>query len=164
VKVFDRSLVTRVAALVAAIDWATARGVRLVNLSLGVDDPQQEPPLRAAVERAVAAGVLIVAAVEPGGRRWLPGSLSGVIRVELDWDCPREEVRVLEDGRLLRASGYPRDIPGVPREKNLKGISFAVANATGFLATSRELRQSLTGSGHPSPQPTSAARSRSGCA
>lgn len=131
-------------ALVAAIDWAIARGARLVNLSLGVDDPRQEPPLRAAVERAVAAGVLIVAAVEPGGRRWLPGSLPGVIRVELDWDCPREEVRVLEDGRLLRASGYPRDIPGVPREKNLKGISFAVANATGWLAASDERPARLT--------------------
>jgi hypothetical protein len=39
------------------------------------------------------------------------------------------------DGALiLRASGYPRPIPGVPPERNLKGLSFAVANATGFLA------------------------------
>jgi subtilisin family serine protease len=123
-----------VAALVAAIDWATSRGVRLVNLSLGTSDVAHEAALLAAVERAVAAKVLIVSAVDPGATRWLPGSLPGVIRVELDWDCPREEVRVEENGRLLRASGYPRDIPGVPREKNLKGISFAVANATGFLA------------------------------
>ena len=35
---------------------------------------------------------------------------------------------------LFAASGYPRPIPGVPREKNLKGISFAVANVTGTLA------------------------------
>ena len=33
----------------------------------------------------------------------------------------------------LRASGYPRPIPGVPPERNLKGLSFAVANATGLL-------------------------------
>jgi hypothetical protein len=127
-----------VAALVAAIDWATSRGVRLVNLSLGTSDVAHESALLAAVERAVAANVLIVSAVDPGGTRWLPGSLPGVVRVELDWECPREEVRVLEDGRLLRASGYPRDIPGVPREKNLKGISFAVANATGWLAATPE--------------------------
>jgi hypothetical protein len=34
----------------------------------------------------------------------------------------------------MRASGYPRPIPGVPAERNLKGLSFAVANATGLLA------------------------------
>jgi hypothetical protein len=28
----------------------------------------------------------------------------------------------------------PRPIPGVPVERNLSGLSFAVANATGFLA------------------------------
>jgi hypothetical protein len=39
------------------------------------------------------------------------------------------------DGRtVLRASPYPRPIPGVPPERNLNGISFAVANATGALA------------------------------
>jgi hypothetical protein len=32
------------------------------------------------------------------------------------------------------ASGYPRPIEGVPVERNLSGISFAVANVTGFLA------------------------------
>jgi hypothetical protein len=31
-------------------------------------------------------------------------------------------------------SGYPRPVPGVPPERNLKGISFAVANVTGLLA------------------------------
>ena len=41
---------------------------------------------------------------------------------------------------LFRASGYPRPIPGVPREKNLAGISFAVANATGFIARGIEAR------------------------
>ena len=38
------------------------------------------------------------------------------------------------DGDALLASGFPRPIPGVPPERNLSGISFAVANVTGFLA------------------------------
>jgi hypothetical protein len=60
--------------------------------------------------------------------------------VTLDWDCPRDEYHVVHrDGRtLIAASGYPRDIPNVPRERNLKGISFAVANATGFVARAIE--------------------------
>jgi hypothetical protein len=58
----------------------------------------------------------------------------------LDWNCPREEYRLSEsDSRpVIEASGYPRDIPNVPRERNLKGISFAVANATGFMARAME--------------------------
>lgn len=123
-------------ALVAAIDWAIGRGIRLVNLSLGVSDARHEQALRGAVERAATAGVLIVAAVDPAGPRWLPGSLPGVVPVRLDWDCHRSEVRSGIDGTgwFLSASGYPREIPGVSKEKNLKGISFAVANATGILA------------------------------
>ena len=39
------------------------------------------------------------------------------------------------------ASGYPRSLPGVPRERNLHGISFAVANMTGFVARACEASQ-----------------------
>jgi hypothetical protein len=39
---------------------------------------------------------------------------------------------------VLFAAPYPRDIPGVPRERNVKGVSFAVANATAFVARALE--------------------------
>jgi len=56
--------------------------------------------------------------------------------VVMDATHPRETVSVFEiDGHpVLAASPYPRPIPGVPPERNLNGISFAVANATGVLA------------------------------
>ena len=38
----------------------------------------------------------------------------------------------------IRASGFPRPIPGVPPERNLRGQSFAVANATGLMALAIE--------------------------
>ena len=72
---------------------------------------------------------------------WLPGSLPGAVGVLLDWDCPRDEIRRQATGdgrRVYAASGYPRPIPGVPPERNLKGISFAVANVTGCLARDLE--------------------------
>lgn len=140
VKVFDVALRAPALALVAAIDWAAAHGARLVNLSLGTSEPAHEAALLAAVRRAAQAGALVVAAVDPAGPRWLPGSLAGVVPVELDWDCPRHEWRVRSDGGgwRLAASGYPRPIPGVPPERNLKGASFAVANATGLLARALE--------------------------
>ena len=79
----------------------------------------------------------MVAAGEHEGVRWLPGTLSGVVSVGLDWSLPREQcvVQVDADGEVrVTASGFPRPIPGVPPERNLKGLSFAVANATGLLA------------------------------
>ena len=66
-----------------------------------------------------------------------PGCLDGVVGVTLSWDLARETVTpvALESGgSALVASGYPRPIPGVPPERNLSGISFSVANATGVLA------------------------------
>lgn len=147
VRVFARALATNGLVLVRAIEWALDRGVRLVNLSLGTANPERAGPLRDALERAAARGALIVSASEHGGERWLPGSLEGAVGVELDWDCPRDELHVVVDGQghpVFRASGYPRPIPGVPPERNLNGISFAVANVTGFLARLLEERSGLT--------------------
>jgi subtilisin family serine protease len=139
VKVFDRQLRATVDALEAAIDWAVLAGVHMINLSLGTANPAHEARLTAAVDKAVAAGVVLVAAGPDGGTRWLPGSLRGALPVLLDWECRRDEVRISVDGpvtthpRVVRASGYPRPIPGLSPERNLKGLSFAVANATGLL-------------------------------
>jgi subtilisin family serine protease len=143
VKVFDRALSTSVATLVRAIEWAARWDIKLVNLSLGTQRAEHEPALATAVAYAAKFGVIIVAAdstATPEGTRvrWLPGSLPGVVAVVEDWDCPRETFRVDEagdDGRaIFRAAPYPRPVPGVPPDRNLKGISFAVANITGFVA------------------------------
>jgi subtilisin family serine protease len=140
VKVFDRTLSTRLSTLVAAIDWCTRHGMHVINLSLGTARAEHEGALGDAVDRAAAAGAVIVAAGEDEGVRWLPGSLAGVIAVRLDPACPRHEYRVSAAGGpvVFRASGFPREIPGVPPERNLHGISFAVANMSGFVAQARE--------------------------
>jgi hypothetical protein len=136
VKVFDRSLSTNIDSLVRAIEWAARSGMHLANLSLGTARVEHEAALREAVARASSLGLIIVAARDDRGVRWLPGSLPGVISVQLDWTCPRDEYRLAHvDGTaVFRASGFPREIPGVPPERNLSGISFAVANMTGFTA------------------------------
>jgi hypothetical protein len=46
------------------------------------------------------------------------------------------EVSITEHAEVtVKASAYPRPIPGVSPERNLKGLSFAVANATGIIAS-----------------------------
>jgi subtilisin family serine protease len=139
VKVFHERLATNIETLVRAIDWSIANGMKLINLSLGTAKPEHEGVMRAAVERALAAGATIVAAKEADGVRWLPGSLPGVIPVMLDWYCPWEETR--ERDGVYYACGYPRPIPGVPVENNLRGVSFAVAHVTGSLARAECLGQ-----------------------
>jgi subtilisin family serine protease len=144
VKIFHHSLSTRILPLVHAIDWSVRNGMDVINLSLGTSNPAHEPVLRQAVQRVLAKGGLLIAAGAEAAVRWLPGSLPGVLPVELDWDCPREEYRTatLPDGRTLyRACGFPRPVPGIAPEHNLKGLSFAVANVTGLVA-----RQIQTGS------------------
>lgn len=136
VKVFDRELATTVPTLVRAIDWASERGIRLINLSLGTPNDFRVDELAPAVDRAVAAGSIIVSAHEHDDRLWYPGSMDGVVGVVMDSAQPREEVTIVEveGGLAIKASGFARPIPGVPPERNLNGISFAVANATGCLA------------------------------
>lgn len=140
VKVFDRELRATADALVAAIEWAAAAGVDLINLSLGTTNRAHRRRLGEALVHASRAGAVLVAAAEHEGTVWLPGSLPLAVGVSLDWTCPRDEaeVHVAQEGAVrrlrVRASGYPRPIPGVPPERNLKGLSFAVANVTGLLA------------------------------
>jgi hypothetical protein len=136
VKVCDRELATTVSTLVLAIDWASAKAMRLINLSLGTPNEFRASELAPAVERAVARGSIIVSAHEYDGRTWFPGAMSGVVGVVMDVEQPRDEVIAVTIGSrtVLRASPHPRPIPGVPPERNLHGISFAVANATGVLA------------------------------
>jgi Subtilase family len=137
VKVFDRRLTTTGRALAAAIRWAVAQKVAIVNLSLGTTNPEHRQLLADVVAEARNAGMVIVAAAPTEDHAWLPGGLPGVIGVELDWSCPRESCQVLTNDAgvvRVRASGFPRPIPGVPPDQNLKGQSFAVANATGLIA------------------------------
>jgi subtilisin family serine protease len=136
VKIFDRTLGTSIDRLIGAVGWAIDRGIHIVNLSLGTARPEHRDALARLVARAAAGTTVIVAAAEDDGVEWLPGSLPGVVAVRLDWNCPRDEYRVeRRDGRpVFVASGYPRSIPGVPPARNLNGISFAVANISGFLS------------------------------
>ena len=137
IKVFDRELATTATALVAAIGYGVRAGAHVINLSLGTANAEHEAMLAEVVADAVARGVVIVAAAPDEQARWLPGALPGVVTVALDWTLPRDacavESAAAHDIRL-RASGFPRPVPGVPPERNLKGVSFAVANATGLLA------------------------------
>jgi subtilisin family serine protease len=140
IKVFERALKTDITTLLRGIDEAAARGADVINLSLGTSKSQHRTLLEAAVARARTRGSLIVSANDDGGVRWFPGCLEDVVAVRADWGCERSAYAIgcVEDRLMLSTSAYPRDIPNVPRERNLNGVSFAVANASGFVARALE--------------------------
>ncbi len=129
VKIFDGRLRTNLEILERGLRWALEQGADYINLSLGTKNPEHGPRLAELVRR----GAIWVSAFETDGAVCLPGSLAGVIGIIADRSLERDELRALAANRYA-ASPYPREIPGVPRERNLQGISFAVANATGILA------------------------------
>ena len=140
VRVFCSSLRTTVDLLVRAIEWSMAHRIDVINLSLGTTNPAHRDRFVPVIARALEKGLILVSARDADGTTALPGSLPGVIGVSLDWDCPRElyYCQATIDGVALTASGYPRSLPGVPPARNLHGISFAVANATGFVVRACE--------------------------
>lgn len=140
-KIFDRTLTTNPGVLAEGIAWAAGRGARLINLSLGTANPAHIETLREAIASAAAAGAMVVSAREANGIVWLPGSLSGVISVTADGTLERDKAIV--DATGFVAAPYPRAIPGVPKERNLSGVSFAVANVSGMLARLLEGRADL---------------------
>ena len=130
VRVFGRELRTNIDALVTGLEWCVENRMDVINLSLGTSNAAHAEKFAPFIGRAIvvsAAGMY-------------PGDQAGVIRVAPDPQIPRDAYRC--DGEVFYASGYPRPIEGVPPERNLRGVSFAVANMTGFVAqTCERLRE-----------------------
>jgi len=143
IRVFHDALKTSARALGLAIEHGLDRGADLINLSLGTVNPAHRELFAGLVARANGQGALIVAAREANGVPCWPGALEGVLGVGLDWEVPREAWRI--EAGIFYASGHPRPIPGVAQRRNLHGISFATAQASGFAACAVErLRASGT--------------------
>jgi subtilisin family serine protease len=140
VRVFYTSLRTTVDLLLRAIEWSIANRIDVINLSLGTTNQAHEARFSPLIAQALRNGPVLVSARDADDTPALPGSLPGVVGVDLDWECPREAYycKQTPDGLAVTASGYPRSLPGVPRTRNLHGISFAVANATGFVVRACE--------------------------
>jgi hypothetical protein len=127
VRIFDRRLSANIDTLMQGLEWCLANGMHVVNLSVGTANEKHRPRFEDFLRRAHAQDIFVVSSAN-----MLPGMLVGAIGVESDHECEDETVR-FRNGKFL-ASPYPRPIPGVPKEVNLHGISFAIAHCTGMLA------------------------------
>lgn len=133
-RVFTTGLRTRIEHLLAAMEWSLEREVHLINLSLGTVNPVHIPVFNTMLERCTARGITVISAAVAEGLPSIPGSLAGAVGVLPDAGCPRDAYRLEPSSPEPRylASPYPRPIPNLPPERNLSGVSFAVANLTGI--------------------------------
>ncbi len=122
-KVFDGRLASSMAVILRALEWCRDHRMDLINLSLGTSNPEHADRFREVLR---GPSTVISAA------NMLPGTLPGVIAVDSDPECPRDEF--YERDGVYYASPYPRPIDGLPPARNLHGVSFAVANVTGLMA------------------------------
>lgn len=84
-QVFGGALRTDMGTVATAVDWLVDEGAALINLSLGVR--QDHAPLRAACERAMARGCLLIASTPARGEPVFPAAYPGAIRVMGDARC-----------------------------------------------------------------------------
>lgn len=114
------------AAVAESLRWLIAERARIVNLSLGL--PHDRAVLLAAVDEALAAGLVLVASTPARGARVYPAAYPGVLRVTGDARCAPDEVSAL-GGDPADYGACPRDLDGTPG-----GASLAAAHVTGLLA------------------------------
>jgi len=131
VRVLPADLRISGAELARAITLAVERGAGIVNVSIGTREEAHATAIAAAVERAVAAGALVVAAALPGVRTMLPAGVPGAIAV-----APRfDDALLAHDEREWppwSAGGQARPFEG--QRSNFRGPSMATARVSGALA------------------------------
>ena len=143
VRVLAEDLTATEDALAAAVEWAVAHGMDVVNLSLGTTQIQAER-LVAACARAARAGLILVAAHHRTGHRSLPAACPEVISVAAGTGLgDREYVWTGQADPEVLARGDQQRLCWVhPDYVLLDGPSFAAPRITGLVAL---IRQRLPG-------------------
>jgi subtilisin len=145
VKIFHDRLATYFPVLEAALLWAINSGIKVINLSLGTNNPQHRGKLEQVEAKGGTAGAIIVASAPPEGAEWLPAALPGVVGVAGDDRCGwAEYLYMAEDPIPFRAHPCPRPLPGPVQRRNFRGHSFASAHLTSEIARLAERNPSLT--------------------
>ncbi|CAM3993974.1 hypothetical protein CCOS865_04648 [Pseudomonas reidholzensis] len=109
----------------AALLWLVEQGVRVVNLSLGLQ--QDRPVLRQACAEAQAAGVLLCASSPARGAAVYPASYPGVVRITGDARC--------SPGQWSWLGSAQADFGGYVGSQQRAGASMACAALSGRIAS-----------------------------
>lgn len=129
--IFEDRMVTQAAVAAAGLDWLTAAGVQIVNMSFGLREDRAV--LRRACERALDRGAILIAAAPARGAAVFPGAYPGVIRTTGDARCALGEISALGGGQADFA-GHPRPLDEDGKRGRPGGASFGTAHVTAAVA------------------------------
>ena len=145
VRVLDDGLSSRTGLLIPGIDWARDKGVDVISMSLGTYREGGWSELEQAVLRADEVGIVLVASSPDLFDQPAPARFSGVISAAPDF---RLESFCFTDGARESADfiayPYPREAPGIERQRNFQGPSFASAHLAGIACLIREQQRDLS--------------------
>lgn len=130
-KIFQRELYAPAAALIAALEWALRENIGVIHLSLGTEREEDRESLDRLCREAWKANAVVVASARSPDDIVIPASLETVIGVYWNRECDEDSV-VHHPGAPVEfgACGWPRALPGLPRDRNFHGHSFAAAHVT----------------------------------
>ncbi|WP_390617326.1 S8 family serine peptidase [Maricurvus nonylphenolicus] len=125
-QVFRDKWATTPEQVAAALDWLVEQGTQVINLSLGLR--QDRPVVRLACERAIARGVVLVAASPAQGAAVYPSAYPGIIRATGDARCSVDEISFLDSAQADFGACVRSPVEGVV------GASVGTAYLTGHIA------------------------------
>lgn len=136
VRIFHEDLNAPTAVLLAGLEWAVTKKIRLIHLSLGTEREEDREPLSRLCQRASDAGAVIVASARGSDDLIFPAAFDSVIGVYWNRGCEEDSI-VYHSGMPIEfgACGRPRPLPGMPQEANFRGHSFAAARISARAAT-----------------------------
>ena len=135
VKIFLIELNAPVSLLLAALEWAIDKNIKIIHLSLGIVREEYRSELERLCQYASDKGIMILAAARSPEDLVYPAVFDTVIGVCRDHGCDETSICYYPESRVeFGAYGQPRAIPGLPQEKNFRGNSFAVAHVTARVA------------------------------
>lgn len=146
IRIFDETLSADGHALVAAIQWAAEQGVDVINLSLGTTDAAYKEVISEACQRAVEAGIVLIAAEHNDGVPSYPANLPDVIGVTGGkiydrygyYYRPGNTIECVARGDEQRVCWKDG------REIMISGTSYAAPHITGIVALIREAYPNAT--------------------
>ncbi len=135
VKIFHQTLESPAALLLAALQWAMRKRVKIIHLSLGTEKQAYREDLKQLCQDAYEKNIVLVAAARTLEDYVMPAIFAEVIGVFWNHDCEKGSLIYYPDHAVeFGTFGRPRAIPGMPQELNFAGSSFAAAHVTGMAA------------------------------
>ncbi|VAX08270.1 hypothetical protein MNBD_ALPHA03-2135 [hydrothermal vent metagenome] len=136
-QVFDGRGVTTATSVAAAIDWLVQEKVSMINLSLGLREDREI--LKIACAKAVAAGIILIAASPAQGKATYPSAYPGIIRATGDARCAVGEISFLDSlqadfggcARGISPNQKPPSQASQAGEPNIGGSSIGTAHVSG---------------------------------